>query len=108
MKKKLKIRIIITSILIEIIALFLGLVSAGAGHGNYIWAILFFPITMASFCLLNKLILPFVLFSIIQYPLYGILIIFLNKKRRTIAAVLIVIIHLISICICFFGFSHYF
>jgi len=74
--------------------LFLGLVSAGAGHGDYFLAKLFFPFTMLSTVRFHSIREPFWVFAIIQYPLYGLLLGVANLKRRfLVSAVALAIIH---------------
>src|ERR1041385_5747678 len=80
---------IIVSLLLTPVALFAAIASAGAGHGNYLWAKIFFPYTMISSVLyqtnnaprlLNVLL--WIVFPIVQYPLYGIIVSLANRRRK--------------------------
>jgi hypothetical protein len=58
-------------VLIAPLAIFLAIVSGGAGHGHYISAKLWFPFTMASTYLFESIAAPFIALAIAQYPIYG-------------------------------------
>ena len=62
--------------------LFLGLVSAGAGHGDYFLAKLLFPFTMLSTAWFHSINQLFLGLAIIQYPLYGLLLGIVSLKRK--------------------------
>jgi hypothetical protein len=55
------------------IALFLGILSGGSGHGNYIIAKLLFPWTMLSTVTNESITAPFVYLAIAQFPFYGLM-----------------------------------
>ena len=81
---------IIAGVLITPVALFAAIASAGAGHGTYLWAKIFFPYTMISSVFYQTSSAPRVLnvllwivFPIVQYPLYGIILSLANRNRRT-------------------------
>jgi len=64
--------------------------SAGAGHGTYLWAKIFFPYTMISSVLYETSNAPralniilWIVLPIIQYPLYGIMVGLANKRGKT-------------------------
>jgi hypothetical protein len=42
--------------------------SAGAGHGNYLGAKVFYPYTMLSAFVLNSITVSFMLLAVLQYP----------------------------------------
>ena len=52
---------------------FLGLMSAGAGHGDYFLAKILFPYTLLSTAAFDRIEPPF-MFLLIQYPVYGVVI----------------------------------
>ena len=76
------------------VALFAAIASAGAGHGNYLWAKIFFPYTMISSVfyqtgnaprLFNVLL--WIVFPIVQYPLYGLIVSLASQKRKASLAI---------------------
>ena len=66
------------------IMLFLGLMSAGAGHGDYFLAKILFPYTLLSTAAFDSIQPPFMLLTVIQYPAYGVLIGLGNIRRRLV------------------------
>lgn len=93
---------IIVSIVLTPIALFLGLASAGAGHGNYFVAKLLFPYTMLSTAFLDEINLFFLILALIQFPLYGCAVAFgVVTERVRIVYLLLVALHVLAILICF-------
>src|SRR4051812_37554976 len=74
--------------------LFLGLVSAGAGHGDYYLAKILFPYTLLYWQLFTSSREFFYVVAIIQYPAYGLLIGVANLNRKSlIFGVAISIVH---------------
>ena len=100
---------IIASLVITPFALFAGLVSAGAGHGDYKVAKVLFPYTMLSTFLTESITEPFILIGIIQFPLYGLILAFggLRKPLGSLAIVLAVV-HVLTVALCFFLVSENF
>jgi hypothetical protein len=74
------------SLILTPFALFIGLVSAGAGHGNYILAILLFPFTLLALILVahpapsNYDVWLFGS-AAAQFPMYGILFSLIGRKK---------------------------
>ena len=65
-------------------ALILAVVEAGAGHGSYFFARLFFPYTMLSTHAFGSITVPFMVLACLQTPLYGVLLAFaVNRNRKT-------------------------
>jgi hypothetical protein len=64
--------------------LFLGLMSAGAGHGDYFLAKILFPYTLLSTAAFESIKLPFMWLTLIQYPAYGVAIGLANVRRKLI------------------------
>ncbi len=62
---------LVVGILVAPAALILGVLSSGAGHGDYLIAKLLFPMTMVSTLLLGSITTPFILLAVMQYPIYG-------------------------------------
>jgi hypothetical protein len=65
------VKIAILSIVVQLVAIVAGIVSAGAGHGSYLAVKLFFPYTMLSAGLDGSMMMPFIWLAAIQYLLYG-------------------------------------
>jgi hypothetical protein len=77
--------------------------SAGAGHGDYLWAKIFFPFTMISSLLYQTNnapqavnVLLWIVLPIIQYPVYGVILALASQKAKTsIAAIGLCALHVI-------------
>jgi hypothetical protein len=79
-----------------------GMVSAGAGHGDYFFAKVLFPFTMLSATVFNSITFPFILLAIAQFPIYGIILGFANLKNKLIvSAIGLLVIHLLTFAVCF-------
>ncbi len=57
--------------LITLPTLLICILAAGGGHGTYLPAKLFFPITMLSTAVLKSITAPFAVIAAIQYPILG-------------------------------------
>jgi hypothetical protein len=56
-------------------ALLLAFISAGGGHGDYLWAKAFFPYTMVLPELAgSEIYLPLIIMAFLQFPLYGLMV----------------------------------
>ena len=89
------------SLLITPITLVLGIGSAAAGHGDYLWAKIFFPYTMLSALLFQSITAPFMMLAIIQFPLYGFLLAAASERKRlTLLSIGIALIHGVSAAVC--------
>jgi hypothetical protein len=62
--------------------LLLALASGGAGHGDYLWAKLLFPLTMLSTSVFGSITVPFIVLAVAQYPAYGVVLGLANAKSR--------------------------
>ena len=72
------------------VVLILAMVSMGAGHGDYLWAKLFFPVlTFAMVCGAGVFVFPFVF---VQYPFFGWYIGRCISKRRFVRLAVILLI----------------
>jgi hypothetical protein len=72
---------LVLGILMTPVAAMLGIISGGAGHGDYLLAKLLFPFTMLSTLALGSITPPFVLLALAQFPAYGWLV--GNSVRRS-------------------------
>ena len=81
--------------------LFLGVVSAGAGHGNYFFAKLFFPFTMFSTAFYQSITGPFIILAVVQYPAYGLLSGLSSRQGRLrLMSVILLAIHALVAVLC--------
>jgi hypothetical protein len=92
---------IIVSLVVTPLALLLGIASAGAGHGDYIWAKILFPYTMLSTFLFQSITAPFILLAILQFPLYGLILAFANERKRLGSlAIVLAMAHILAAALC--------
>lgn len=68
------------------VALFLAVVSAGSGHGDYLWARILFPYTMLLTLRFDTITGPLTWLAIVQFPSYGVVLGVANKYRRILPA----------------------
>jgi hypothetical protein len=89
--------------------LFLGLMSAGAGHGDYFLAKILFPYTLLSTAAFERIEPPFVFLTIIQYPAYGVVIGLANVRRKLlISSAVLALIHVLAFIAAFVFANPYF
>jgi hypothetical protein len=85
-------------------ALLTAAISTGAGHGDYVWAKVFFPYTMLSVHGFGSIIVPFVVLAVVQLPVYGIILAW-NAKWRPArlrkVAILLTALHAVAVLLCF-------
>lgn len=93
---------LVIALLITPVFLFAGLASAGAGHGDYLWAKILFPFTLLSFRVSGTITNPFIALAIVQFPLYGLLLANANAKRRYLPSlVALLVVHSMAVAACF-------
>ncbi len=93
----------VVSVIITPFALFSGFESAGAGHGNYFMAKLLFPFTMLSTLMFESITVPFVFLAILQFPIYGTVLGWMNRRSDMKNALLsLLILHLGAAVLCLF------
>ena len=90
--------------------LWVGWVSAGLGHGSYLWARILFPYVLFVQSLLPPQhqmgMLAFTGIAIMQYPLYGVVLGWARVKAKTVAAVaVLLLIHVALVGLLFTVFS---
>lgn len=91
--------------------LLLALISTGGGHGNYLWAKVFFPYSMILPTWQGSEIgMPAIIWAGMQYALYGVLIGASSSSPRGAAgmAVIIGIVHVVAVAVCLMGRCGYF
>jgi len=87
----------IASLVLTPVALFLAVVSGGAGHGDYLWARILFPYTMLSTLRVGSITGPFIWLAIVQFPVYGVALGVANKNHKILpAAFLLLAIHSVA------------
>ncbi len=78
------------------IAAVLGVVSGGAGHGDYFLAKMLFPFTMLSTFVLGSITLPFVLLALAQFPIYGWLVGHSARHRKWMPTLAMAVAHILA------------
>lgn len=77
---------VLFSIPIEIISLYLALLSTGAGHGNYLWAWVLFPLPMYLTTFAGSITPLLIVLAVLQFPIYGLIAGFASTKGKLIHA----------------------
>jgi hypothetical protein len=96
----------VIGILVTPVAVFLALLSGGAGHGHYELAKLFYPYTMLLTRYANDTItFPLILLALLQFPLYGAIIGLAAWKKPIglVVALPIIVVHALFVAMCFSG-----
>ena len=65
---------------IELISVVICIFAAAGGHGTYLPCKLLFPTTMISTGSLQQITPPFIIFALLQFPVYGFLLVILGKR----------------------------
>jgi hypothetical protein len=77
--------------------------AAGAGHGSYFFAKVFFPYTMVSAMLISEITKALVALTMLQFPIYGLAFGMANIYGRSrFAVICIALMHAAAMAICFF------
>lgn len=79
------------------IALFLAMLSGGAGHGNYVAAKALYPLPMLLAQWMDVIATPSLVLALLQFPLYG----FISGRFGPAGAIVSLIVHFIAIVLCF-------
>ncbi len=88
----------VLGLVVEMPAVLLAVMSGGAGHGDYLYARLLFPFSMASTFVTGEISSAAIAAALLQFPVYGFLIGYglTDAKRRWIIA-LVVLFHVIML-----------
>lgn len=89
------------TVLVTLLALYVGWQSAGAGHGNFVWARILFPYACACMPVhgLQFLVIPF---TLLQFPVYGLLVSIARKSHQVVGFVVsMFILHSIVVVLTF-------
>ena len=91
------------------IAVFLAIISGGAGHGDYFSAKFLFPYTMATASVFDQIYIPFAILALFQFPIYGYILKKVNETNKIIkASLIILVLHFLMIAVVFSLPSSYF
>jgi Ankyrin repeats (3 copies) len=90
---------VLVGILVTPVFCLFAMISAGAGHGSYVAAIVLFPFTLLLASFIggeNELVL--IASAILQFPLYGIFLGYANTRGRMLtAAAALFVVHLLAV-----------
>ncbi|MHC4341534.1 MAG: hypothetical protein ACYSX0_15150 [Planctomycetota bacterium] len=85
-------------------ALIGAMISGGAGHGDYLWAKVFFPYSMLTIHAHGCIETPAIVMAVAQLPLYGLFLAW-NAKWRPARlrkmAILLTALHAVAVLLCF-------
>ena len=82
--------------------LYLAVLSAGGGHGNYLWAKVFFPFTMLSTSIFGSITPLFLAVAVVQIPVYGLILgVFAKSGPLLLASSWILVVHIFAVVACF-------
>jgi hypothetical protein len=94
---------VVAGALITLPALFVAVISAGAGHGDYVAARLLFPFPMLLTVIDGSIGVPSIVVALLQFPLYGALLGLALCGRSWRPFVVIVPLHFVAVMACFSG-----
>jgi len=84
------------------VCLFLGIAASGMGHGSYFLTKLLFPFTMLSAVLAGSIKTPLIWLAVAQYPFYGVILGFANKRDKLQRfAWIVAAVHALMAVVCF-------
>jgi hypothetical protein len=94
----------IFGVLLGFVAIYLAILSSGAGHGNYAAARLLFPTPMLLTLIQGNTIGTLSMgFALLQFPFYGGLLGWTIARKTYLPAVVVGSLHLIALAVCFAG-----
>jgi len=82
-------------LIFEVIALFLAFLSAGGGHGDYLFFKLLFPIPMYFGVMHHLLDIPMMVLLFVQYPIIGLAPLVANRKKVICFYTVFVALHMV-------------
>lgn len=90
------------SVLITPVAFLVAAFSVGAGDGTFIPAISIFPWSMMTTALHESVVLPALLGSFVQFPIYGVLLALgVRHGRRRAVAIGLAVLHVLAVALAF-------
>ena len=84
-------------------AIFLAVLSSGAGHGDYAAARIFFPASMLLTLVEGSIGPLAIAVAFLQFPFYGALLGWTSARQAYLPAVMAGLLHLAGVVICFSG-----
>jgi hypothetical protein len=92
---------IIVSLIVTPLALFAGGVSAGGGHGDFVWLKVLFPYSLLQAFIFQSAALG-ILLAVVQFPVYGIIMAFAGKGRSFgLTGLILTLVHISATVLCF-------
>ena len=89
---------------VEVVALFLAILSGGAGHGDYSAARALFPVPMLTTLLEDDTIGPLSMtLALVQFPLVGGLAGYCLAGARRVPLIVVGVVHLVAVVVAFSG-----
>ena len=86
---------LICTLVLAPLFILIAIASAGVGHGNYFLAKMLFPYTMLSTIVFDEITAPFLILGIVQFPIYGLILGLMNRRRALVPALIgLSILHL--------------
>jgi hypothetical protein len=93
---------VIISLIATPFTLLLALSSAGAGHGDYFWAKVFYPYTILSAIALKSITISFIVVAIFELPAYGALLgISWSRGKLKLYSIGLLLLHTSAVIACF-------
>lgn len=100
MKDRISKHPILISLILTPIALLLGYISVGAGHGDYVIATILFPYSILFILIQTPEVLDAFIFipTVLQFPFYGVLIALGKlKDKLSLVSLALLLLHTISV-----------
>jgi hypothetical protein len=93
---------VIVGLIATPLTLLLALSSAGAGHGDYFWAKVFYPYTILSAIALKSITIPFMVVAVLELPAYGVLLgTGWSRGKLKLYSMGLFFLHISAVIICF-------
>lgn len=90
-------------VLFALPALFAAILSAGAGHGDYVAARALFPVSMLLTLVEGRIGYFSMALALLQFPLYGALLEWTKVRRNYLPALVVAAVHLVAAIVSFAG-----
>ena len=95
--------------IVEAIAVVIVFLATGAGHGTYAPARIIFPYTMMAKVFHEDIRSIYLIFGLIQFPIYGLLLAWgINTKYKKAMIIALSILHCIAVYYVFVNHNEYF
>lgn len=94
---------LVLGLLVELVAIVAAVVSAGAGHGDYVFARILFPVPFLLVPIRRTFGLPSICLALVQFPLYGVVVARGRAIRSYRLALAVIGLHVVAALACFSG-----